>query len=153
MDESGRTGRAEAAITEARAAFVSALVDGDAETASAVYADDARLFAPSTEPIRGRAEIEGFWRAGLEAGISDVKLEALELERADRLAYEIGRYSLCLRPATGETVVDRGRYVLVHAREADGSWRRAVEMFNPDAPPVAMQRARVRSRPRRGGKT
>lgn len=137
MDGQGGGSRPSGAIGETRAAFVAALKDGDAKAASHVYADEARLLAPSAELIQGREAIEAFWRAGLEAGISEVELEALELERQGRLAYEIGRYALRLEPTDGGTVVDRGKYVLVHERQPDGSWRRAVEMFNPEGPPAS----------------
>jgi hypothetical protein len=100
---------------------------------------------PPAELIEGREAIEAFWQAGLEAGVSEVEFEALELERQDGLAYEIGRYSLRLEPADGGTVVDRGKYVLVHERQEDGSWQWAVEMFNPEAPP-----ARADGRSKRG---
>jgi uncharacterized protein (TIGR02246 family) len=124
----------ETTIAETSAAFVAALNEGDAKAACAVYADDARLLAPSAELMHGREAIEAFWRAGLEAGVAEVELETLELERHDGMAYEIGRYALWLRPLNDAAVVDRGRYVLVHERQQDGSWRRAVEMFNPDGP-------------------
>jgi ketosteroid isomerase-like protein len=136
MDERSPDGRLEGAIAETRAVFVGALNNGDAKAAAHVYAEEARLVAPSGEPITGRESIEAFWRAGLEAGMCDVELEALELERRGRVAYEIGRYSLRLEPAEGGTVIDRGKYVLVHERQKDGSWQWAVEMFNPDAPPA-----------------
>jgi ketosteroid isomerase-like protein len=122
------------AIAESRVAFVAALRGGDATAASAVYAEDARLLPPSAELLQGREAIEAFWKAGVEAGISEVELEALEFESDGGLAYEIGRYALRLRPADGGTVVDRGKYLLVHQRGPDGSWRRAAEMFNPEAP-------------------
>lgn len=133
MDGHGRSREEQGAIAATRAAFIAALRDGDAAAAAAVYADDATLLPPSAEPLKGREAITAFWRAGVEAGISEVELDALELEREERLAYEIGRYALRLQPADSGTVVDRGRYVLVHARQADGTWRRAVEMFSPDA--------------------
>jgi ketosteroid isomerase-like protein len=138
MDERRGEGRvADDLIAGARAAFLAALRRGDAEAASAVYTDGARLLAPSAELFEGRAAIAAFWRAGLEAGISAVELEALELERNGSVAYEIGRYALRLQPAEGGTVVDRGKYALVHERQDDGSWLRAVEAFNPDAPPAS----------------
>lgn len=124
------------AFAEARAAFVAALHDGDATAASAVYAENATLLPPSAEPLRGREAISAFWSAGVEAGISGVELNALELERDGGFAYEIGRYALRLQPADGGTVLDRGKYVLVHARQADGTWQRVVEMFSPDGPPT-----------------
>jgi hypothetical protein len=43
------------------------------------------------------------------------------------------RRALRREPAESGPVVDRGKYLLVHERQDDGSWRRAVEMFNPDA--------------------
>jgi uncharacterized protein (TIGR02246 family) len=128
-------------IGATRARFLAALQRGDAEAAAAVYAEDARLLPPSAELMEGRAAIEAFWRAGLEAGISRVELETLELERQDGLAYEIGRYALRLDPEDGVVVVDRGKYVLVHARQEDGSWRWAVEMFNPDRQPERSNRS------------
>lgn len=136
MDAYPRSGDHDGAIGASRAAFAAALRGGDAAAAGAVYSDDASLLPPSAKPLKGREAITAFWRAGVEAGISDVELDALELERVDGLAYEVGRYALRLQPAGGGTVVDRGSYVLVHARQTDGSWRRAVEMFSPDAPPA-----------------
>ena len=129
-------GLVEGAIGATRAAFVTALSRADAQAAAAVYADNARLLPPSAELITGRNAIEAFWGAGLEAGISEVELDAVELERLEGVAYEIGRYSLRLRPADGGTVVDRGKYVLVLELQRNGSWLRAVEMFSPDAAPA-----------------
>ena len=122
------------AIAESRDAFVSAMCCGDANAAATVYADSARLLAPSAELIQGRKEITAFWQAGIEAGISSVELEALEIEHHGGFAYEVGRYALRLEPPEGITVVDRGKYALVHEQQADGRWLRAVETFNPDAP-------------------
>jgi len=122
------------AIAATREAFVEAVRSGDAEAAAAVYASGARLLPPVAAPLEGREAIASYWQAGVDAGLVEAALEARELRRFDGVAYEVGRYSLRLEPADGATVVDRGAYVLVHERQGDGSWRWAVEMFNPDAP-------------------
>ena len=119
------------AIAKARADFVAALQCGDVAAASAVYAEDAQLLAPSAELFEGREAIAAFWQAGLEAGIAGVELEELRLQRSEGVAWEVGEYALRLEPADGAAVVDRGKYLLVHERQDDGSWRWAVEMFNP----------------------
>ena len=138
MDAQDGDGRPlDEALSENRASFVAALADGDAKAAAAVYAANARLLAPSAELLRGSEAIEAFWRAGLEAGITSAELEEVELDQHEGLAYEIGRYAVQLEPAEGGTVVDRGNYLLVHERQEDGSWRWAVEMFNPDSSPAA----------------
>jgi ketosteroid isomerase-like protein len=134
------------AIGKTQEAFVGALESGDARAASASYTPNARLLTPSAELFRGRAAIECFWMAGLDTGISKVLLETLELVRRNDLAYEIGRYELGLSPEHGIPIVDRGKYVRVHERQADGSWLWAVEMFNPDAPS-----ARARATSSQGG--
>jgi ketosteroid isomerase-like protein len=129
------TGDVETAGSAARAAFAAALHAGEAAVISALYAQDARLLAPAAPPIRGRAAIERFWQAGVDTGLKSGELEAAALERGDGVAYELGRYTLAVESDDG-TVVDRGDYLLVHERQDDGSWRWAVEMFNPDAPTV-----------------
>jgi uncharacterized protein (TIGR02246 family) len=135
----------ERAIGTAREAFAAALRAGDARAASCLYSEDARLLAPSAEPIKGRAAIEGYWQTGVEAGVSQVGLEVVELRLQERLAYEIGRYTLQLEGEDGSAVVDRGTYFLVHEQQDDGSWQWAVEMFNPDAPGGAVPHERGRS--------
>jgi uncharacterized protein (TIGR02246 family) len=126
---------AEIAIAEARAAFVAALSDGDTTAVARMYADDARLVAPSAELVEGREAIEAFWRAGLEVGVRELELDAIDLDRTGCVAYEVGTYVLRVE-SEGGPVVDSGKYVLVHKRQHDGAWLRAVETFNPDAPPV-----------------
>jgi ketosteroid isomerase-like protein len=122
------------AIARARGDFVEALRVGDATAASAVYAADATLLAPSAEVFAGRAAIAAFWRAGLDAGIAGIELEELTIAGGEGVAWEIGRYTLHIEPADGRPVVDRGKYLVVHELQEDGLWSWAVEMFNPDAP-------------------
>ena len=137
MDASRPDSQPPVRIAEGRAAFVDALRHGDARAAGSIYAESARLVAPSADVIEGRAAIEAFWQAGLDAGVVDIDLEAVEVRYRTSLAYELGRYVLQLRPPSGGTVVDRGTYLLVLEHHVDGSWRRAVEMFSPEAPPAA----------------
>jgi uncharacterized protein (TIGR02246 family) len=119
-------------IREAQASFLAALDRRDAKEAAAVYAPDARLLPPFADAMVGRDAIEAFWQAGLDTGLASVEFESLKLARSDRIAYEVGRYAMHLRPEEGESVADRGTYVLVHERQPDGSWRRVVEMFGPE---------------------
>ena len=124
------------AITAVRSAFRDAIRRGDASGAASVYGEGARLIAPSAARIEGRDAIEAFWRAGMGVGLATVDIEAAET-RADRpMACELGRYEIRLEPGGGPTVVEKGSYVLVLEAIADGSWRRAVEVFSPDGPAV-----------------
>jgi uncharacterized protein (TIGR02246 family) len=122
------------AIAATHQTFERAVREGNATAAAAVYARGARLLPPVAAPLEGREAIASYWQAGVDAGLVEAALEAREVRHFDDVAYEVGRYSLRLEPVGSATVVDRGAYVLVHERQDDGSWRWAVEMFNPDAP-------------------
>jgi uncharacterized protein (TIGR02246 family) len=126
------------ALDRERAAFESALRSGDAAAAAAIYADDATLLAPDADILRGRSAIERFWRTGVETGIEAITLVAREIQRRGDVAFEVGEYALHVTPETGLRLIDRGRYLVVLRFEADGSWRRAAEMFSPDRSPVAV---------------
>jgi uncharacterized protein (TIGR02246 family) len=122
------------AIAATHQTFERAVREGNAAAAADVYAHRARLLPPVTPPLEGREAIASYWQAGVDAGLVEAALDARELRQFDAVAYEVGRYSLRLESPEGATIVDRGAYVLVHERQDDGSWRWAVEMFNPDVP-------------------
>ena len=136
-----------AEIAAAREAFIAALRQGDASAAAKAYTDDARLLAPSSELLTGRSSIARFGQAGIDAGVDSIELHALdlEIEPAGETACEIGRYALRLTAPSGAGVVDRGRYLLVYRREADGAWRRAAETFNPGEVPTRVEPGAVGS--------
>jgi uncharacterized protein (TIGR02246 family) len=125
-------------LAHATAGLADALRAGDAARAAAAYTADGTLLTPAAELVRGRSEIESYWRAGIAVGLTGLGLETLELQVADAVAIELGRYVLEL----GADRLDRGKYLVVHRREADGSWRRAVDVFNPDAPQPARPKPR-----------
>jgi len=124
----------EQAIGETTAALATAVNLGDAAGAAALYLEDARLLTPTAELVAGRNEIEAFWRTGIALGLSRMELDVPELRFAGTVAFGIGRYSLSLAARRREPVVDLGKYFVLHTQGADGSWRRAVDVFNPDGP-------------------
>lgn len=115
--------------------FVVAIAAGDAHAAAGAYSPSARLLAPAIDPIEGRTAIAEFWRVGIDAGIRDVERVPLQLEHHGPVAFEFGRYAIRLDPTDSSPLVDRGKYLLVHELQIDGSWQWAVEMFTPDGPP------------------
>jgi ketosteroid isomerase-like protein len=128
-------------IDQGRSAFADALRRGDAAAAASIYAVDATLLAPAVDVVRGRAAIERFWRTGVDTGITEVELAALDVQRSGELAFEVGRYTLRVAPEVGAPVVDRGRYLIVHRLDPAGRWLRAAEMFSSDAEGATPPRA------------
>jgi ketosteroid isomerase-like protein len=120
-------------INEATAALVTALERGDVAAAGDLYADGARLFAPSATRIEGRAEIVEYWRAGLDLGLSSLAFECRVLEKIAGVL-ELGRYVVSVQSGSATPSVEHGSYLVLHAQTDEGSWQRAVEVFNPDEP-------------------
>lgn len=127
MDEVGEL------IAESRDAFAGAVARGDAPAAASMYAEDASLLPPAADLLRGRAAIERFWQAGIDAGVAAIHLEPEILHADADVAVDIGRYEMRLESERADWVTDRGRYLAVLRRAAEGTWRRVVEVLTPDA--------------------
>lgn len=127
MDEVGEL------IAESRDAFAGAVARGDAPAAASVYAEDASLLPPEADVLRGRAAIERFWQAGIDSGVAVINLVPQVLHADDDVAVDIGRYEMHLESENAHSVTDRGRYLAVLRRAAEGTWRRVVEVLTPDA--------------------
>ena len=117
-----------------RSVFQEAMRRGDVSAACVVYADDAVLLPPAADFVAGREAIAAFWQAGVVTGLVSVEMDEAIVAERGATAYEIGGYAIHLRPSpSGDSVVERGRYVLVHERQADGAWLRTVEVLAADA--------------------
>ncbi|MGY1636636.1 YybH family protein [Geodermatophilus sp. SYSU D00742] len=120
-------------IDALNATFVKAMEAGDAAMMASVYAPDARLLPPGSPVVEGSAAIEQFWRGLLEQGPLGGALKTVSLEELGDVAVEEGQYEM----RAGGTVVDVGKYVVVHRRQPDGSWKWARDIFNSDQATVA----------------
>jgi ketosteroid isomerase-like protein len=134
----------EGEIEQATAALVRALKHGDAATAAGAYAENAMLLAPATDVIRGRSEIEAYWLAGISVGLTAVEFERQVLEAMGGSVIEAGRYAVSVGVARTGRVVDRGTYLVLHRQVADGSWRRAVDVFDHDEPSTTRHSDRMK---------
>src|SRR5919108_980579 len=112
------------AIQAAVGRYVDASNQGDVETLTSLYADDAVLLPPDHAPIEGREAIEEFWRQGTDQGL---RVTTLRLEVAGDVGYLIGRYNL---PATAQEEADSGKYVMCLKRQPDGAWKLTADIWN-----------------------
>ncbi len=123
------TGQTDAAraIEALSEAFARHLNAGDANAAvRSFYAVDASLLPPGHAMVSGQRQVRDALQGLLDAGMGDVAMETVKVEQSGDLAYRIGRYSL------GKPAPDRGKFVEVHRRQADGSWKCIADIFNSD---------------------
>jgi uncharacterized protein (TIGR02246 family) len=128
-------------LSDADVAAVRATADGWEERAragdwaavAALYAEDARLMPPNAEAVQGRAAIQAFWEAFPLT--TDIDITSEEVDGRGDLAFDRGSYSVGIMPeGTSEPITDRGKYVVVARRQADGSWLMAIDIFNSNLP-------------------
>jgi uncharacterized protein (TIGR02246 family) len=118
------------AIEAANANFMAAFRAADAGAVADCYTSDAQLLPAHSEPVVGKAAIEGFWRSVMGMGIASAKLETQELEAQGDLAVEVGRYTL---GGADGGALDAGKYVVVWHRDA-GTWKLHRDIWTTSRP-------------------
>lgn len=124
--------------------FTQAIVTHDYDKVVALHTDDVAWMAPGAPAALGPAAL----RQSLENGVQALSfvITPAHTEGVGSLAYDRGGYTY-----TGvigsDTVTAAGKYVQVLRRQADGSWRIALAIWNDDAPPPAPAPAASPQRP------
>lgn len=111
----------EAAIGDANSSSVARL--------TSIYTDNGQMLPPNGTLIAGKEGISDYWRALLNAGISEAKLTTEELDLQSSTAIEIGSYVM----KQGENVADFGKYLVVWKRKGD-EWKYHRDIWNSDQP-------------------
>ena len=122
------------AIDQATAKYVDAVTRGDSIGIVATYADDA-VFMSSGEPAhRGRGEIGATVAKFVQSGtkVSDYKQNTASVDVAGDYAIETGSYEITMTPKGGKLIHDKGKYLTVWKKQADGSWKIYRDINNSD---------------------
>jgi len=122
------------AIEEANLKFGELVRQGDAAALAALYTDDATVLPPDIDMIQGKQEIEAFWSQGLQMGIKDAVLTTVDVFGSGDLAYEVGKFALTIQPEGQEPIEQKGKYVVIWKKTADGSLKLHVDIFNYTLP-------------------
>ena len=124
-----------AAIEATDREFESAFKRTDATAIAELYTTDAKLLPPNMEMMRGKEAARAFWQGAIDMGCKEASLEIMEIEKLGEMVLEIGKYTLVIQPAEGETITDKGKYVVLWKQE-DGTWKLDVDIWNSSLPPV-----------------
>lgn len=122
----------EAAIRATSAAWSQASQAKDVDKAVSFYADDALEFVNHGSLLKGKDEIRKEWATMLGApgpGLS-FATTGLEVARSGELAYEYGTYELVTLDKKKKATDEKGKYVVIWKKQADGSWKAAVDIDN-----------------------
>ena len=127
----------EAAIREVEAACLIPAAAKDVEALVACsYADDASVLFSNTPIATGKEAITAVWTQIFQAPGSSVSWQPVKVEvaRSGDLAFSQGTYEMTMNDPRGNPVTDRGKYVVVWKKQADGSWKAVADIGNSDLP-------------------
>ena len=126
----------EAAIREADAASLKAIAAKQLETTLSFYDERASMLIPNAPIVTGREEIRSAWEQMFATpGFSLApKTTKIEVARSGDLAYAQGTYEFTANDPNGKPVNDRGKFVVVWKKQADGAWKIVADIWNSDTP-------------------
>ncbi len=108
----------------------------DIDKSVAACAADGSVLPPNaliaTGPTAIRKVFEGFF--ALPGFKLTWNVDTAEVAKSGDLGYTRGTYELTFNNAAGKPVTEKGKYVTVWKKQADGSWKVAADVFNADAP-------------------
>ncbi len=101
--------------------------------------EDAVWLPPNAARVEGRDAVRAWVQPFTEAEDSSVTWEAtrVEVSAAGDLAYSMGTYEYSLKNAEGNPVSGKGKFVDIWKKQADGSWKAAIGIWNSDQPPAS----------------
>jgi uncharacterized protein (TIGR02246 family) len=97
-----------------------------------IYAPDAVILPPGGPVIEGSETIRELFRQEFERFDTKLAFTTQEIEVEGDMAYRRGRYVWRGTPRlSGQTIETTNKFLEVWRRQPDGSWRIAVDMWNP----------------------
>ena|ERR1700722_8790898 len=129
----------EIAIRQQSMAWSNAAQSRDLDKILSFYAPDA-VVLPDDAPIALTKDANRTqWQniVGNKNLTLSWKTTAVGVAKSGDMAYEYGAYTLDIIGKDGQATTQTGKYVLVWKKQADGSWKVAIDTDNSDAPPPA----------------
>ena len=123
--------RAEAAVRKVIQDWAQACNNKQLDDLVDLYAADALVLRPNVPPVRGASAIREFFFAALDSGLGEVELEPMRVEVFGDLAYEAGRCKMLVPVAVSKRREERGKYLVLFARQA-GDWKAIADCWSGD---------------------
>ena len=116
-------------IEAGNTAFNQAFNKGDAAAVTKLYTSDAKLLPPADKIVSGDTEIQAFFKSLIDAGITDHKIETLQVEEAGDKAVVAGKWQAMGKDAQGKAAIFKGNVMKVLERQGD-TWKTSLHTWN-----------------------
>lgn len=126
----------EQALRDADAQWSKAAGAKDLDKTVSYYSDDAIVMPPNASAATTKEAIRTVWKDLLTSpGVAiSWKATKVEVAKSGDIGFVSGTYELTMNDASGKPVKDRGKYVEVWEKQADGKWKCGTDIWNSDLP-------------------
>ena len=130
---------AEQALRDADAAWSKAAESKDLDKTVSYYSDDATVLPPNATAATTKEAIRKIWQDMLATSgfVISWKATKVEVAKSGDLGFVSGTYEVTMNDATGNPINDRGKYLEVWEKQADGKWKCGTDTWNSDLPASA----------------
>ena len=115
----------------------------DVDKTVSYYSEDAIVLPPNAPSATTKEAIRSVWKDLLTSpGVAmSWTTTKVEVAQAGDIAHLIGTYQVTMNDASGKPVNDRGKYLEVLKKQADGKWKCVADIWNSDLPaPTALEK-------------
>lgn len=109
--------------------FIASLLAGDWPALASHYAEDAVLYPPGREPVRGRDAIEAFFASF--PPVVDLVADVEEIDGSGDTAYLRGSSVVTFATeGEGEAAKESLKFIEIHRKQPDGRWLMVADIWN-----------------------
>jgi ketosteroid isomerase-like protein len=114
----------------------------DLEKTVSYYAEGAIVMPPNEASAPTKEAIRSAWKEMLTTPGAAISWKATKVEvaKSGDLAYVSGTYEETMTDASGKPVKDRGKYVEIFKKQADGTWKVVADIWNSDLPATTAEK-------------
>ena len=114
----------------------------DLDKTVSYYASDAFVLPPNGAAAHDRDAARKVWREVFDVTVNGSwKPTKVEVAKSGDMAYISGTYDWTTKDASGNISKDRGKYLEVMKKQADGTWKCVADCWNSDLPAATMSPA------------
>jgi uncharacterized protein (TIGR02246 family) len=124
-------------VKNIEAAWVKDANSKDAAKWAAYFADDGSGLYPGGPTVNGKAAIQAAMAPMLADPNFSLNFQSdrTMASKGGDMVYSQGTYSLTMTdPKTKKPMTDKGKFLTVYTKQADGSWKSVADTFNSDSP-------------------
>ena len=126
------------AVKDVEAAWVKDMATKDADKFASYLAEDASGLYPGAGTLNGKAAIKAAFApyfADPNFSVTWESTRAMASKGGD-MVYSQGTYTMTMTNPKNKkkTITDKGKYLTIYSKQADGSWKVVADTYNSDSP-------------------